>query len=426
MSSGAEVITLPATAGLRASYFYLSYAHSPPLAGAPPASPDQWVRTFFDDLTEAVRSLGSARHGIAPGFFDQEIPLGSDWRASLAHALSTAEVFVPLYSPGYFARSWPGREWASFERRMADAGVSNPQERFVPVLWIPLPPGQDEPGLAQAVKLGARQEGYAENGLRAMLRLKPYRDSYAGIVERLAAHIVKLAEKSPVAPSAAPNIDSVQSPFSPAASAGVFAVTVAARDGTAWRPFRDVQELSLAEYAATLAEQLDLAVIITDLNGAGRQPGSDPGVILIDPEFAADEDGERALRQVAGALPPWILPVLVRSHAADPRETELAERVQAVLGLTDIASPAARSARSGVPEAASGIASLERFVALMPSLVAEAERQYLRRGPIYRATGRSGSRPRLRGDTAPDAELDPGDQAGDLGQAQRVKEDPDD
>jgi FxsC-like protein len=397
MSSGAEVIVPPDRAGLRASYFYLSYAHSPPLAGAPPASPDQWVRAFFDDLTDAVRGLGSGRHGIAPGFFDQEIPLGSDWRASLAHALSTAEVFVPLYSPGYFARSWPGREWASFERRMADAGVRNPLERFAPVLWIPLPPGRDEPGLAQALALGAGQDGYVENGLRALLRLKPYRASYARIVKRLAERVVQMAENSPLAPSVAPDIDSVQSPFSPAAAAAVFAVTVAARGGTAWRPFPDVQELSLAEYAATLAEQLDLAVLVTDLDGAGELLGSDPGVILIDPDFVADENGERALRQAAAALPPWTLPVIVRSRPADPREAEMAGRVQAILGLTEATAQAARPARSAVPEAAGGVTSLERFVALMPSLVAEAERQYLRRGPIHRATARPGSRPRLRG-----------------------------
>jgi FxsC-like protein len=397
MSSGAEVVVQPVTAGLRASYFYLSYAHSPPLAGTPAASPDQWVRMFFEDLTAAVRSLGSGRLGIAPGFFDQEIPLGSDWRAFLTQALSTAEVFVPLYSPGYFARSWPGREWASFERRMTNAGMRNPLERFAPVLWIPLPPGQNETDLADALALGAGQDGYAENGLRALLRLKPYGAAYATIVERLAMHIVKLAESAPVTPSVAPDIDSVQSPFAPAASAGMFAVTVAAPGGTGWRPFPDVQELPLAEYAATVAEQLDLAVRITDLDQAGEQLGENPGVILIDPEFAAGEGGERALREVAGTVRPWILPVLVRSHESDQRETRLTERIQAILGLTEAAGPATRPARSGVPEAVDGISSLERFVALMPSLVAEAERQYLRLGPIHRATAPPGSRPRLRG-----------------------------
>jgi FxsC-like protein len=397
MSSGAEVAVPSATAGLRASYFYLSYAHSPPLAGTPAASPDQWVRAFFDDLTDAVRGMASGRHGIGPGFFDQEIPLGSDLRASLAHALSTAEVFVPLYSPGYFARSWPGREWASFERRMTEAGMRNPLERYVPVLWIPLPPGEDALGLDQALALGAGEDGYAENGLRALLRLRPYRASYARIVKRLAGHIVKLAETSPVTPSAAPDIDTVQSPFNPAEAAGVFAVTVAAPSGTAWRPFPDVQERPLAEYAATLAEQLDLAVRVMDLDGAGKRLGRDPGVMLIDPEFAADENGARTLREAAEALPPWTLPVLVRGHQTDPREAELVERVQAILGLTEAAAPASRPARSGVPEAAAGVASLERFVALMPSLVAEAERQYLRLGPIHRATAPPGSRLRLRG-----------------------------
>jgi hypothetical protein len=50
-----------------------------------------------------------------------------------------------------------------------------------------------------------------------------------------------------------------------------------------------------------------------------------------------------------------------------------------------------------VPEAVAGISSLERFVALMPSLVAEAERQYLRLGRVDRAMVPPGSRASLRG-----------------------------
>jgi hypothetical protein len=41
--------------------------------------------------------------------------------------------------------------------------------------------------------------------------------------------------------------------------------------------------------------------------------------------------------------------------------------------------------------------SLERFVELMPFLIAEAQRQYLHRGPIKRATAPPGSRMRLQG-----------------------------
>src|SRR5580658_4428172 len=102
------------------SYFFLSYAHSPPLAGNQPADTDQWVRNFFDDLTAAVQRHSQAPAN-SPGFLDQDLPLYRGWKASLTRALSTAETFVPLLSPGYYTRSWPGREWACFEARLRNA-----------------------------------------------------------------------------------------------------------------------------------------------------------------------------------------------------------------------------------------------------------------------------------------------------------------
>src|SRR5215472_17024308 len=100
---------------LGGSYFFHSYANSPPLAGSMPTEPDRWVRRFFEDLTTAVRSVATSPT-LATGFIDQDLPLFSGWKASLTQALSVAEVFVPLLSPGYYTRSWPGREWACFEK----------------------------------------------------------------------------------------------------------------------------------------------------------------------------------------------------------------------------------------------------------------------------------------------------------------------
>jgi FxsC-like protein len=391
---------------IRASYFYLSYAHSPPLAGNPELAHDQWVRALFDDLAEVVRRMGKPRRGIAAGFFDQKIPLGSDWRASLARGLSSAEVFVPLYSPGYFARSWPGREWAYFQRSLLEVGVENPMMRVTPVLWSPLQPGFRPAGLDEALAIGAGESAYAENGLRALLRLAPYRSSYSRVVERLASRIVDLAENAPIPVSAVRDIGDLPSPFVDSAAAE-FAVAVAAPTRAAmpagadaaaystssigWRPFPAVQELSLAEYAATVAEQLDFAVLVMDLRAVEGQLGTRPGVILIDPSFGADEEGLDALRRAVSGRP-WILPVLVlvRPAGDDSRNIALAQRIRAIL------SKAQPAHTESVRLAQAGVGSLEQFVALMPFLIAEAERQYLRRGPIMRATARPGLRPRLR------------------------------
>jgi hypothetical protein len=78
------------TAGRRGSYFYLSYAQSPPRAGMVEAEPDQWVRQFYRDLSAAVGARAAPRSGLEPGLYDQVIPPGSDWKASLTEALGVA------------------------------------------------------------------------------------------------------------------------------------------------------------------------------------------------------------------------------------------------------------------------------------------------------------------------------------------------
>lgn len=388
-------------------YFYLSYAHSPPLAGNLDADPDHWVRAFFRDLTKAVNAVASPQSGLSPGFFDKEIPFGSDWKASITGALQSAQVFVPLYSPSYFARSLPGREWACFQQRLAQAGIEDPVRRFAPVLWIPLPGDRDLPGLPEALAMGGAETAYRENGLRALLRLAPYRGAYQAVVERVAARIVALAERDPLAPSEVPDIDGVPSAFNAEEAPAVFTVAVAApvrsalpagRDpagyadtSDGWQPFGKGQGLPLAAYAARAAEQLDFAVVQAGIEKADDMLSSGPGVILIDPWFLAAGRGPGILQAAVRDLPSWVLPLLVMDPEPDTRAATLAEQARTIL----------HEAGAGRSEAAkraiSGVRSAEEFATLMPVLVAEAERQYLRHGPVLRSTAQPGSRPRLTG-----------------------------
>src|SRR6202167_1479284 len=214
---------------LRSSYFFLSYAHSPPLAGTLQADPDPWVRSFFHGLKDSV--MRHAReHKLSQGFFDQESTLSTGWKASIKQALSSAEVFVPLLSPGYYTRSWPGKEWASFKERLTRAGLGEDEweRRCLPVLWIPLPGEPDRPGLRQALELGSAEPAYAENGLRTLLRLSPHQESYWGVVDPLAASIVEVASSDTLTPSPAPTFDEVRGPFEHAPGTAVFYVYVAA------------------------------------------------------------------------------------------------------------------------------------------------------------------------------------------------------
>src|SRR5690242_13750015 len=102
-------------------YFVVSYAHSPTISED--ADADRSVSTFFRDLESMVRRYASRRSGPIQGFFDQRVIPGLGWKESLSQALSAAQVFVPLYSDGYFTKSLPGREWECFRQRIVLAGV---------------------------------------------------------------------------------------------------------------------------------------------------------------------------------------------------------------------------------------------------------------------------------------------------------------
>jgi hypothetical protein len=282
---------------------------------------------------------------------------------------------------------------------MLDAGIVEPLDRFVPVLWVPLRPGENPAGLAKALELGSAESGYAENGLRAMLRLAPYREQYLRIVERLAVRIVELAEHRTVPPSPVPDIDAVRSPFSPV-SAARFVIAIAAP--VAWRPFADGQELSA--YATTAAEQLDFAVHVSELNEADEELNDTPGVILIDPRYAADGRRLDALRRSLTERP-WVVPVLVVNLADSPSVDQSAQRVRAMLDKTR------QTQTDSMRRAVTGVTTLRQFVALTPFLVAEAERQFRRHGPFKRSPGHTGPRPRLSGEgtSVPADEEDPDD-----------------
>jgi FxsC-like protein len=403
------------------SYFFLSYAHSPPLAGTKQADPDQWVRRFYQNLTESV-----ARHAkepqLAAGFFDQQISLSAGWKASIKQALGLAQTFVPLLSPGYYSRSWPAKEWASFSQRLAEAGLSEAERdrRVIPVLWVAMPTEPERPGLQKALTLDTGDPAYAENGLRAMLRLPPYQESYRRIVDQLAQRIVSLVESEPVQPSAAPSFDYVASPapFQSAPGLGGFTVYVAAptlselpvgpdprgygAHGADWRAYPDDQELPLAEYTVQVAEQLDLSVSVAEI-GPSPAAFTQPGVLLIDPWFIAIQRGAELIR-LAKDLPSWVVPILALEPRADARATDHTRKIGAILGRS-----AARS--DAVSHAIKGVSSLRDFVALMPILVTEAARQYARHGAVARPVVRRSSPPRLTANP-PSPQLEDRDDAG--------------
>ncbi len=368
-------------------YFFLSYPRLCPLPDVadvgPEDRPDEWVRLFNGDLTEAVKKRATADSALRPGFLDVGGPAAPGWRTTLVDALSSAEVFVPLLSAEYVRRSWPRREWASFERRLEDSRVREPQRRLAPVLWVPPPAGERPPEFADALSLarGAARTPYEEFGLLALLRLDIYHGFYRQIVGELAERIVALAEQTPVSPSPAPDPGQLQSPVSAEGTGRVFVVAVATPGGApggSWRPFGAEHRAPLAEYAVRAVERRDFAVVTVEFEKSAELLRRMPGLVLIDPSYAAGAEAAATLDELVAALPSWAPPLIV----ADERSAPYVATVRAALEKS-YTSP--KRNPEPVRRGLRGVSSLREFDTLMPFLVSLAEREYLRHGPIRRS-----------------------------------------
>ncbi|MDQ7903252.1 TIR-like protein FxsC [Phytohabitans sp. ZYX-F-186] len=380
----------------KGTYFFLSYARAAPPTDNARTDTDTWVREFFRDLSQEVRQRARQQPGVEIGFLDLEVPPGSDSRAALAAALGAAQVFVPLYSPGYFGNSWSMREQESFRTRTAAAG--SPSDRVIPVLWVPFPSWETKVEVERARELGTGIPEYAENGMRALRMLSYYDGPYQVVLERLAGRIVDLAERHPLAPSLAPDPHDDRLPVEREVA---FEVTVLAptkadlppdRTGDSygetsaqWRPFSTRQALPIAEDAASTAERLGLPTRIVSFTEAGGPVAGRPAVLLIDPWVIAGSGGAQALRTVAQDLPDWVVPLIVVNED-DAQHTARGE------GLADEAAAILFAADARRPER---VGQVSEFVRIMPSLVAKARRQYLKNAPVFPSDGKPTERARL-------------------------------
>ncbi|MCW6004258.1 TIR domain-containing protein [Micromonospora sp. CPCC 205371] len=368
----------------RGTYFFLSYAHPAPSSEYTPADADPWVRVFFEDLCGEVRRHAQPASGMEIGVFDQQLPMGSDVKAALATALSDAQVFVPLYSPDYFSRSWPLREHQSFLDRVAAPGSPDTQRHILPVLWIPFPSWDETPEVRRALALGAGIPAYAENGMRALCMLAPYRDDYTRLLERIAGQIVNLTERLPLHASPAPRLDEVtHAPVPKGADAETpFVVAVTAPAGT------DRQALPFTQHAASTAERLGFRAQVEAYSDGSGLFARAPGVLLIDPWAAAGPGGIQALRAATKDLPDWVVPVVIADRD-DPRYDErgarLADEVMDMLTAAGL-------------ERAKRVAQVKEFVDIMPNIVTQARRQYLRNARVHPPEGSQTTRPSLRTD----------------------------
>lgn len=387
-------------------YFFLSYAHSAPTSERVRSDSDPSVGVFFKDLAAAVTARAAPARGMEIGFFDQQIPPGADMKALLSAALGSAEVFVPLYSPGYFAKSWPMREQEVFRGRLLTASAAAPDQHIVPILWTPFPSWEQTPVGTSALSIGAGIPDYGENGLRALCMLTSYQSSYQLVLSAVAEEIVQVAERFPLGPSAAPDLDTVSGPV--AAGAGFLVAMLAPRhlvvsrasqaaeggESPWWRTYAGQRIPSVAEHAGSVAERLGLRTRVADFVEVEELFGRTPAIVIVDPWMVADRGAEFLAATFAG-LPEWVVPlVLAEQRGKAGSGSALAE--QAVEALA--------SALQVPVNRVDSVDSVDELDEILPTVVARARRTYLRKGLVY-PPGRSSPRPaRLRDNDLRNAE----------------------
>ncbi|MGA5473150.1 TIR-like protein FxsC [Streptomyces arboris] len=197
-SSARPVRSRPA-AEMERPYFFLSYARTPRY-GQDGQDADLWVERLFRDLCGHVLAMGDIPTGVPAGFMDREIRSGENWSERLSEVLSRCRVFVPLYSPRYFASETCGREWYAFKTR-ADRRRSPGRPRvdapIVPALWVPVPAGE-LPDVASRLPYTESDFGerYATDGLYGLIKLRHFAEQYERAVYELAKRIVAAADTS--------------------------------------------------------------------------------------------------------------------------------------------------------------------------------------------------------------------------------------
>lgn len=192
-------------------WFFFSYAR---------VDREPYLEKFFKALVENVRmKAGGDRERI--GFMDTTgIQLGQEWRPTLAEALQTARVFVPVYTASYFGNEFCGKEWRIVENRRGAYAAAAGQDRppvILPVLWVP--PGNPPaalPPVATDIQYShdAFGELYVKEGMWQLMKRSKYRDAREEVINRFGAKIIEVATKYELpALSELAAFDQVQSAF---------------------------------------------------------------------------------------------------------------------------------------------------------------------------------------------------------------------
>jgi FxsC-like protein len=396
-------------------YFFLSYARTPRPDRNSPADPDFWVHKLYEDLYDEVLQLISSPNA---GFMDREIRLGARWSEELTTALATCQVFVPLYSPRYFASENCGKEWYAFSKRVLDQRAATPETRMaiVPALWVPVRE-ESLPEVAKAIQFNHHSLGdrYGRVGFSGIIKLSRFNDDYVMAVQGLARRIVEVADRTQIRPGRRMDFDTSESAFGNSEVHGMTeksmqltAVTIDTAhlpDGRSeqyygktprqWRPYVPAAEMPIIDYAIELARYLGCQPRVTTLQEHLRDAArgaNAPGVFLIDVWAATSQgccDDLRRLdeldQQWTSVLHPWN-----REDDQTSTANGLRENVEACLGRK-LAGIPYRLQRQAVE-----IETIEEFGDVMAPMIMAMRRRFMKRTAPKPPDPATIDRPRLR------------------------------
>ncbi|MEU3216234.1 FxsC protein [Streptomyces sp. NPDC006971] len=399
-------------------YFFLSYAHTPGYGRG--TDPDMWVERLFQDLCGHVMAMTDLPAGASAGFIDREIGAGEGWSERLGEVLATCRVFVPLFSPRYFASEMCGKEWYAFAQRAIHHRARSNQraEAIVPALWVPVPPSQ-LPGPAERLQFNHRDFGdrYVSDGLYGLIKLRLFAEEYERAVYELAKRIVNVADTIRLGTGRPVDYRMAPSAFGPPNSTVAprpMQVTIAAPtrhdlpEGRSadyygdtpqdWNPYHPSSVRPLAYVAEDLVRSLNYQATISSFDeesghSEGKQAPSRPEILLVDRWALQDEDRRRRLAAFDAENRPWVTMVVPwnrEDQESRAAEAELTEKLERTMPTK------MRQGRAFCRAAAKGVPSMEAFGQILPQVVEVAAQQYLRHAAVYPPAAGGGQTERTR------------------------------
>jgi FxsC-like protein len=349
---------------------------------------------------------------------DREIRLGMKWSEELTTALATCRVFVPLYSPRYFASDNCGKEWYAFGRRVLDqrARQPNTQMAIVPALWVPV--GEDSlPEVAKDIQFNHHSLGdmYGRVGFSGMIKLDRFHDDYIMAVQGLAQRIVEVADRTKIDPGWHTDYDNSESAFGGSdihemaeKRMQLTVVTIDranlpdgrndqyyGRTPLQWRPYFPAASMPIIDYAWELARYLGCKPRVITLQDHLKDAArgiSAPGLFLIDAWAATSQGCCDDLRRLDELDQEWTSVLHPWNREDDQTSTAngLRESLAACLGHK----------RARIPRRLQGqavdIETIEDFGDVMAPMIMAMRRRFLKRSAPRQPDPTTIDRPRLR------------------------------